>query len=427
MDRQIIYVGAVPLDTDQLLQSRNTMVALGYLTKMIVGDRQPYADGLSCSPGTGLNVMIGEGSMTLPTTIDTNPYGILPPDGDLLLKTGINTEPTVLPISPSGTTLISASVIEMQSGSQAVAYYNASNPTQTLFGLSGSGLAQATVVQQRVDLVATSPSAVPSGHIPLWQVTVAVGATAVTSDMITVAQGAPFIQVKLPFAAPLMSPAFTGAPTCPTASAGDATNALATTAFVATATTRNRSAWGTGGSYTWICPSGVSTILIRAWAAGGTGGDAGGGSPGGGGGGGGFAEVLINVVTGTSYTITVGSGTENTTSTSFDTLVIIGGGINGVSGKSGQVGTGGAAGTPTTNNINSVATVGVGAGQDGYQLAGVNVGGAGGASFGVQGSFPCIGGTAGSSGIWPGGGGSGGASGSGGKGADGLMILEWIG
>ena len=56
MDRQIVYVGAVPLDTDQLQQSRNTMIALGYLAKMTIGDGTAYVDGLACTPARSRRV-----------------------------------------------------------------------------------------------------------------------------------------------------------------------------------------------------------------------------------------------------------------------------------------------------------------------------------------------------------------------------------
>ena len=85
------------------------------------------------------------------------------------------------------------------------------------------------------------------------------------------------------------------------------------------------------------------------------------------------------------------------------------------------------AGTPIINNLNAITDIGVGPGQAGFQIGGVNVGGAGGPSYGVQGGQACFGGSVGASGLWPGGGGGGGASGNGGGGADGLMILEWLG
>ncbi len=427
MDRQIVYVGAVPLDTDQLLQSRSTMVALGYLTKMTIGDGGVYADGLSCSPGSGLTVVIGPGSMTLPTVIDSGYYGALPPDGDPVVKTGINTASVMVSLPGTGTTIISGIVAETQAGSSTLAYYNAANPGQTLFGVQGNGKAQASVLQQRVVLAATASSAVPPGYTALWQITVPASATSVEPSMITAAAGSPFLTVKLPQAAPLLSPAFAGAPTAPSPAAGDASPALATTSFVAAATTRNRAAWGAAGTYNWTCPPGVSSLLARLWGAGGSGGSAGAGYPGGGGGGGGYEEVLIAVTAGTSYTIQVGGATSGSTTTAFANLVQVAGGINGTSGQTGQVGMGGSAGLPSTTNINFIGSFGVGPGQNGFQIGSVNVGGAGGPSFGVSGASACFGGTLGSNGLWPGGGGAGGASGVGGKGADGLMVLEWYG
>ncbi len=427
MDRQIVYVGAVPLDTDQLLQSRNTMVALGYLAKMTIGDDAIYADGLGCSPGSGLSVVIAPGSMSLPTIIDGSSYGSLPPDGDPLVKLGINTAPTTLPLPAGGESVISAIVVEAQSGSSAISYYNAATPSQTLVGEQGNGQAQETVVQQRIVLAATSLSAVPSGYVPLWQVNVPSVATQVTSGMITAAPGAPFLPVKLPKAAPILSPSFIGNPIAPTPAAGDASASLATTSFVAAANIRNRAAWGTGGSYSWTCPAGVATILIRAWAAGGNGGAAASGTPGGGGGGGGYEEVLIGVAPGTSYAIQIGSASDGTSATSFSSIVVIGGGGNGRAGSGSQPGLGGTPGSPIINNLSSITDIGVGAGQAGFQLGGTNVGGAGGPSFGVQGGQPCFGSTVGATGLWPGGGGGGGAMGPGGPGADGLMIIEWTG
>ncbi|WP_419729518.1 hypothetical protein [Lichenicola sp.] len=427
MDRQIVYVGAVPLDTDQLLQARNAMVALGYLAKMTIGDGTAYADGLACTPGGGLTVAIAPGSMTLPTTIDVASYGALPPDGDLLLKVGINTASTALTLPGTGTTVISGCVVESQAGSAAVAYYNSANPTQTLIGAQGNGQAQATVIQARVSFAATAPGSVPSGFMPLWQIVVPPLAVAVTAAMITAAAGAPFIAVKLPQAAPIISPAFLGNPTAPTVAVGDASASLATTSFVSAAVQRNRAAWGSGGTYSWSCPAGVSSILVRAWAAGGTGGASASGYPGGGGGGGGYIEVLIPVTAGMTYALQIGSGTSGSTTTSFDQRVIMSGGGSGQSGGNGQSGTGGVPGAPVSNNLNSVASIGVSGGQSGYQLGGISVGGAGGASYGVQGATASIGGIAGIAGTWPGGGGSGGATGTAGRGADGFMSIEWNG
>ncbi len=427
MDRQIVYVGAVPLDTDQLLQSRNTMIGIGYLTKMVIGDNGSYADGLACTSGHGMSIIIGPGSLTSPTVVDATFVGMLPPDGDLLVKTGINSTPVVLPISGSGTMLVSACLVEAQAGNAVVAYYNAANPTRTLFGPSGDGTSQASVLQQRVSLIVTAVGAMPVGNAPLWVITVPSGATAIISSMIGVAPGAPFVAVKLPGAAPLASPAFTGTPTAPTPATGDVSSLIANTAFVSAATRRYRVVWENAGTYAWLCPQGVSQILFRGWGPGGAGGVGSGGYPGGGGG---YLEVLLDVVAGQAYAVVVGSGGTNSssvTSTGFGGILSVFGGGNGGNGGAGQAGVGGTAGSDAVLQLEALSNPGAGIGQAGYILSGTSVGGAGGSSFGTCPSYPTTGGGTGSTGFWPGGGGSGGSNGAGGNGARGLMILEWCG
>jgi hypothetical protein len=46
MDRNIVYPGSVPLDTDLLTINRNTMVALGSLMQAVLGSG-PLVDGLT--------------------------------------------------------------------------------------------------------------------------------------------------------------------------------------------------------------------------------------------------------------------------------------------------------------------------------------------------------------------------------------------
>lgn len=430
LDRQIIYVGAVPLDTDQLLQSRNTMISLGYLTKMMIGDTSSYADGLACTPGQGMSIAVAPGSLTLPTIVDADFVGLLPPDGDPLVKIGINTTSVTLAITGSGTWLVSASVAEVQAGNAVGAYYNAASPSQTLFGPNGDGVAQASVLQQRVSLVVTGTTAMPRGNVPLWLVSVPSGATATSADMIGPAAGAPFLGVKLPGAAPLASPAFTGGPNAPTPMAGDVSSLLATTAFVSTATKRFRSVWGTSGDYSWTCPKGVLQVLFRGWGPGGAGGIGSGGYAGGGGGGGGYLEVLLDVVPGQGYAVKIGTGGTNSVSvspTGFGGILSVFGGGNGSNGGAGQVGGGGTAGSDAVLQLEALSNPGSGTGQAGYVLGSAAVGGAGGPSHGTSCGYPTTSGGAGAAGFWPGGGGSGGSNGAGGNGASGLVIVEWCG
>jgi len=64
-------------------------------------------------------------------------------------------------------------------------------------------------------------------------------------------------------------------------------------------------AYTTAGTYTWTAPAGVTRVRVRVWGGGGGGG---GNHAGSGGGGGGYAESIVNVTAGTSYTVVVGSG-----------------------------------------------------------------------------------------------------------------------
>ncbi|WP_428375208.1 hypothetical protein [Lichenicoccus sp.] len=430
MDRQIIYAGAIALDTDQLLQSRNTMVGLGYLAKMLVGDGGSYADGLACTPASGLAVSLAAGSLTFPTVVDAGYVGALPPDGDPLVKAGINTSPVVVALGGPGAFLISGAVAESAAGNAPVRYYNAANPAQALIGPGGDGEPQASILRQRIVFGTTAAGVLPPGAVPLWNVTIPSGASSVLPGMISVAPGAPFIAVKLPQAAPLLSPGFAGTPTAPTAAAGDASTLLATTAFVANAGRRARAVWTSAGTYSWACPVGVSQILFRGWGAGGAGGVGSAGAPGGGGGGGGYLEVLLDVVQGETYAVVVGAGATAAaavTPSGFGGLLSVFGGGNGGNGGGGQAGGGGTPGSDAVLQLAALSNPGTGSGQPGYLAGGTSIGGAGGGSFGTSAGYANTAGGGGVPGSWPGGGGSGGASGAGGQGADGLVILEWPG
>jgi hypothetical protein len=65
LDRQIVYPGAIPLDTDVLNIQRNVMVALGYLAQATLGSAV-VVDGLACVPTqpASMSVVVGPGSIT---------------------------------------------------------------------------------------------------------------------------------------------------------------------------------------------------------------------------------------------------------------------------------------------------------------------------------------------------------------------------
>ena len=90
MDRNIVYPGGIPLDTDLLLINKNAMVGLGYLAQAVLG-QSTVADGLVCPPTSpaSMTVTVGPGSLTQLTALDTLSYGSLPADPtDALVKMG---------------------------------------------------------------------------------------------------------------------------------------------------------------------------------------------------------------------------------------------------------------------------------------------------------------------------------------------------
>ena len=158
MDRNIVYPGAIPLDTDLLLLNRNTMIALGYLAQLVMG-ANTVVDGLACTPTTpaSLNVTVGPGSITQLSVVDALTYGSLAADStDQLVKMGINlalTSFTVVPPTTSGQAanyLIQATLQSRNSFPVVLPYYNAANPSQPYSGPTNSGVAQNTLLTQRV-------------------------------------------------------------------------------------------------------------------------------------------------------------------------------------------------------------------------------------------------------------------------------------
>ena len=164
------------------------------------------------------------------------------------------------------------------------------------------------------------------------------------------------------------------------------------------------------GTYSWIVPPGVTNICVEAWGGGGKGGT---GSYlayfGGGGGGGGYGYDCFTVVSGSNYTITVGSEGQLS---SVGSLIAATGGTDGTTAsQTVQGGSGLGGNSAATFNMNGAD----GAGRDGGTGANGGLGGIGNAPGG-NGSFP------------GGGGGGGGTSSSyqnryGGDGADGQVII----
>jgi hypothetical protein len=216
MDRNIVYPGSIPLDTDILYPNRNAMVGIAALTAATLGSLV-VADGLACVPTSpaSLTVTIGPGSITQLAALDATAYGSLGADtSDDIVKTGINVSSTSFALaapSISGQSvnyLIEATFSETDANPVVLPYVNASNPNQPYSGPGNTGTGQNTQRLQRVQLQVKAGAAaaagtqntpaVDSGWVGLYVITVNYGQNAITGANISVFAGAPFISFKLP-------------------------------------------------------------------------------------------------------------------------------------------------------------------------------------------------------------------------------------
>ena len=220
------------------------------------------------------------------------------------------------------------------------------------------------------------------------------------------------------------------------------------------------------GTYNFTVPSGVTSITVQLWGAGGAGGGttAGTGKAGGGGAGGSYAAATLSGLTsGTTYTVFVGAGgtgasgaAGNPGGTSYfntSTYLFASGGNGGAVGTSGPI-VNGVGGTPVASGGTVAGITPFLGGYGGTGAAAISGGGGGGAGSGSAGSYisATITGTGGSggTGTYPGGAGAngvtstgagtangnfygGGGSGAlaattakkGGAGADGAVVITW--
>ena len=415
MDRQIVFPGSIPLDTDLLSVQRNAMVALGYLAQATLGSNA-IADGLACTPTVpaSLTVTVGAGSIAVLATIDGSAYGSLAADSiDPLVKMGINTTPTTFTLTApvtSGQTinyLIQAALLEVDETPIVLPYYNAANPSQPFSGPSNSGTPQNTQRIQRVQLQ-LKPGApanagsqgtptIDAGWIGLYVVTVNYGQSQINSGDIAVVPTAPFVQFKLNSLAPGFS---------------------------------RMATFYTPGNFT--VPNGVSRVKVRLCGGGGGGGAGATNEGGAGGGAGGYAESILQIAPGTVVPVTVGGGGAGGVTSggsaggggtsSFGSYVSATGGGGGSNASSYAYG-----GAPGVGSGGGGLVTSGGYGSDGNGGTVTFAGNGGATMFGGGGRAASAGSTVEQNGTAPGSGGGGcyGTNGNGGAGATGMVIVEY--
>lgn len=209
MDRQIVYIGQLPQDTDILNVGLNSMVGQGFLNQALLGSSTVVA-GLACTPTApaSLVVNVGVGSIYQIDPIDASSYGSIGPNSNNILKQGILATAQSLTLTPPATTgfsqvyLVQAELQDVDTGPQVLSYFNSANPAQPFSGPANSGSSQFTVrsckctVALKAGVAATTGTQVtPSpdaGFVGLYAITVANGATQVVSNNIAQLAAAPF-------------------------------------------------------------------------------------------------------------------------------------------------------------------------------------------------------------------------------------------
>ena len=215
MDRNIVYPGAIPLDTDLRVANRNAMVALGALIGATLGTGQ-VVDGLAVAPTVpaSMAVTVAAGSITQLAVIDAVAYGSAGADATPLMKMGVNTAPVSFSLAAPATAgqsvlyLIQAVFGENDDTATVLPYFNAANPAVPYLGPNNTGAGQVTRRRQSVQLqlkvgaaAVTGTQVAPpvdAGWVGLATILVSAGQSSVSAANITALAGGAPLAFKLP-------------------------------------------------------------------------------------------------------------------------------------------------------------------------------------------------------------------------------------
>jgi hypothetical protein len=214
MDRKIVYAGQIPLSAQFLQAETNKMRAFGYVAEAMFGT-DTVVDGLVCIPTVPatLVVQLTPGQIFQLAPVDDSAFGSLPVDVHNIHKQGINVDTqsfTLVPPVTSGHAidyLIQVALTEDDADELVLPYVNSANPSLPFTGPNNSGTSQPTTRRCRVQISAKAgvsatagdqtPPAPDAGFTGLYVVTVAHGATQLSSAEIRQLDLAPFVYQKL--------------------------------------------------------------------------------------------------------------------------------------------------------------------------------------------------------------------------------------
>jgi hypothetical protein len=201
MDRKIVYPAAIPQETDVLAPQRYAVEAVGWLAQSVMGSAVTV-EGMTVGPNSpaALNVIVQPGAIYAPLSLDATAYSTLGTDTRTVMQQGLLRDAVTLAITPPGTVgqsrvyVVQAACQVVDTDPGVLPYYNAADPTTAWSGPNNSGTPQNTrrAVQAVVSLKAGTAAATGSetaptpdaGYVELARVTVANGATSITSGNI---------------------------------------------------------------------------------------------------------------------------------------------------------------------------------------------------------------------------------------------------
>lgn len=214
MDRQIVYPGQIPLETDLLNTNKFAMTGLAKFAMAVLGS-ETCLYGLHCMPTSpaSMQIIIGPGQIYSMQNVDNTPYSSLPADtSQAILKQGLLIEAVTLTLTAPVTAghsisyLIQVAYEDVDSGETVLPYYNAANPSVAYSGPGNSGKAQPGIRAGVCRVAVKSGISAPTGSqvtpqpdvgfVEAWTVTVTSGIRAITAADIVLAPNAPFLPSK---------------------------------------------------------------------------------------------------------------------------------------------------------------------------------------------------------------------------------------
>jgi hypothetical protein len=211
MDRQIVYPGSIPLETDLLNTNKNAMIGLAKLAAAILGT-STFMNGLACTPDSpaSLNVKVAPGEIYSLQNIDGTAYSSLAADTThSILKQGIMLDSVLLSCPAPATNgqsinyLVQVAYQDTDANAVVLPYYNASNPSQAYSGPNNTGSQNYTTrkgvcaVSVKAGVAATTGSqttpAPDAGYTGAYVVTVTYGQTQILAGNISTYASAPFL------------------------------------------------------------------------------------------------------------------------------------------------------------------------------------------------------------------------------------------